>query len=304
MKVAVTSKAFSKNETLINYLAQFFPEYKLNLTGKKLNDDELVDFLSDVDAVIVALESINDYVVSKLPNLKYVSKFGVGLNNIDFDACKRHNVKVLHKAGVNKGSVAEMSLGFSLMLLRNLYTTSNLLSNGEWHKSGGVSLYGKTVGIIGAGHIGEEFIRLLQPFGCNILINDILDKSKLTAQYSNVKQVPLDALLNQSDVVSLHVPLTVETEHLVDTSFLAKMKPSSVLLNTARGELVDQLALKNSLLNAQIAGAAIDVYDQEPPTDLELLAIPNLIPTPHIGGNSLEATLAMGKAAIHNLSDL
>lgn len=304
MKVAVTSKAFSKNETLINYLAQFFPEYKLNLTGKKLNDDELVDFLSDVDAVIVALESINDYVLSKLPNLKYVSKFGVGLNNIDFDACERHNVKVLYKAGVNKGSVAEMSLGFSLMLLRNLYTTSNLLSHGEWRKSGGVSLYGKTVGIIGAGHIGEEFIRLLQPFGCNILINDILDKSKLIAGYNNVKQVPLDSLLNQSDVVSLHVPLTVETEQLVDTSFLAKMKPSAVLLNTARGELVDQLALKSSLLNAQIAGAAIDVYDQEPPTDLELLSIPNLIPTPHIGGNSLEATLAMGKAAIHNLSDL
>jgi len=304
MKVAVTSKAFSKNETLINYLSQFFPEYKLNLTGKKLNDDELVEFLCDVDAVIVALESINDYVLSRLPNLKYVSKFGVGLNNIDFAACERHNIEVLHKAGVNKGSVAEMSLGFSLMLLRNLYTTSNLLSRGEWQKSGGISLYGKTVGIIGAGHIGAEFIRLLQPFGCNILINDILDKSSLTTEYSNVKQVPLDSLLNQSDIVSLHVPLTIETEQLVDTDFLAKMKPTAVLLNTARGELVDQQALKTSLLNAQIAGAAIDVYDQEPPTDLEFLSIPNLIPTPHIGGNSLEATLAMGKAAIHNLSDL
>jgi D-3-phosphoglycerate dehydrogenase len=190
------------------------------------------------------------------------------------------------------------------MLLRNLYTTSNLLSRGEWQKSGGISLYGKTVGIIGAGHIGAELIRLLQPFGCNILINDILDKSSLTAEYSNVKQVPLDSLLNQSDIVSLHVPLTIETEQLVDTDFLAKMKPTAVLLNTARGELVDQHALKTSLLNAQIAGAAIDVYDEEPPTDLELLSIPNLIPTPHIGGNSMEATLAMGKAAIHNLSDL
>lgn len=300
MRVAVTSKAFSTNSVLVGELEQHFKDVKLNLTGKLLEGQQLHDFLVDRDVAIIAMEQMTPQVLDKLPLLKVISKFGVGLNNIDLLHCQKRGIEVKWTSGVNKCSVAEMALGFMLMMIRNLYLTSTQLSAGKWNKSGGQSLYGKTIGIIGLGHIGQELVRLLMPFKCKILINDIVDKSKFCLA-NGLTVVSKDELLSMSDIITIHAPLNDETNQMINSESFAKMKNNAYLINTARGGLVNLSDLKNALTENQIAGAAIDVYDSEPPQDLELLSLSNLICTPHIGGNSKEATLAMGRSAITHL---
>lgn len=302
IKVAVTSKAFAKNASLVSYLAERFPNYQLNFATRKLTDAELVDFLHDSDAVILALEQLNQTVLAQLPRLKVVAKFGVGLDNIDFAACAQRQLPVLHRAGVNKMAVAELALCQTLMLLRHVYQTANLLAQGVWHKNGGVSLMGKTVGIVGFGHVGTAFASLLAPFQCRILVCDVLDKTA-QCQALQAEQVSLAQLQREAQVLSLHCPLTADTAQLIDAQFLAGMRADAILINTARGELVDLSALEHALSTGQIAGAALDVYPVEPPTESSLLAMPNVVATPHIGGNSQEATEAMGRAAIDLLWD-
>ncbi|HDX8352433.1 TPA: phosphoglycerate dehydrogenase [Aeromonas dhakensis] len=300
MRIAITSKAFSKNKELITLLSEYFSDFKLNYASTKLTDKELINFICDCDGVILALESINENVISHCPKLKVISKFGVGTDNIDFDVCEKYSIPVLHTPGVNSESVAELALTFSLMLLRNVFISASKLSSGIWDKNGGQSLYGKTIGIVGCGHVGLAFINLLKPFGCDVLIYDIIDKSEICKLY-NVKQVSLDELLQTSDIVSLHVPLTDLTTRMVDIQFLYKMKRTAFIINTSRGDNLVIDDLYQAMVDGVIAGAAIDVYPIEPPQCARLLALPNLIPTPHIGGNSREATYAMGKSAIEKI---
>lgn len=303
MKVAVTSKSFSKNEILIEEFKKNFNEIKLNHSSKKLTDEELIDFLKDCDGAIIALEEFNKKVIDNLPNIKAVSKFGVGLNNIDIEYAKSRNIKIGWEKGVNKQSVAEMTLGFMLMLIRNLYVTSNLLSNGIWQKNGGYSLYNKTIGIIGIGNIGQELINLLKAFNCTILVNDVINQDEYYKKH-NLKEVSKEEIFRHSDIITIHTPLNEQTNNLININTLQLMKKSAFLINTARGEIINLNDLKLALKTNLIAGAAIDVYHEEPPKDLELLGLPNLICTPHIGGNSEEAILAMGRSAIKQLKDL
>ena len=174
------------------------------------------------------------------------------------------------------------------------------MKQGTWNKKGGFQLSGKKVGVIGCGHVGTDLLNLLQPFKCQLMICDILDKKDIAKKFS-AKQVDHDEIFEYSDVITMHVPLTDSTYHMVGKNKLNLMKNSSYLLNTSRGKIVDQQALKIALQKQTIAGAAIDVYTDEPPTDLEFLSLPNLWPTPHIGGNAIEAVKAMGQSAISHL---
>jgi D-3-phosphoglycerate dehydrogenase len=170
----------------------------------------------------------------------------------------------------------------------------------EWEKDGGHQLSGKTVGIVGCGYTGSDVVRLLAPFGCNLLVNDIANKSDF-CQEQGTSQVSLDTVLEQSNIISLHVPLTKQTYQMVNTSFLKKMKSTGFLINTSRGQVVDQEALKKVLMQDDIGGAALDVFVEEPPVDKDFLSLPNLMVTPHIGGNAIEGVEAMGRAAIQHL---
>ncbi len=303
MKVAVTSKSFSKNKILISELKQYFDDVKLNGATKKLNDEELIIFLEDCDGAIIALEEISKYVLDSLPNLRVVSKFGVGLDNVDLEYCQKKDVKIGWIGGVNKQSVAEMALGFMLMLIRNLYLSSNKLSSGIWDKNGGYSLYGKTIGIIGLGHIGKELVKLLKPFGCKILVNDIINQDQYYID-NDLIESSKEYIFQNCDILSLHMPLNEDTKYIINSDSLHLMKKTAFVVNTARGDLVMLDDLKYFLENNLISGAAIDVYDSEPPTDKELLGLENLICTPHIGGNSNEAVLAMGRSSIEFLREL
>lgn len=299
MKVKVSTVAFSTNQLLVKELKRHFQDVEINEKGVRIPESELASFYKDADAIIVGLEKITPELLDRLPNLKIIAKYGVGLDNINLEACYARNVSVGWTGGVNKRSVAEMTLGFMLALCRNLYITSNQLKSGIWNKNGGNQLTGKTIGIIGVGNIGKELISLLSGFQCNFLLNDIVENKDLIGP--NISFVDKNTLFEESDFITLHAPLTNETKNLIDLEVLKKMKTTAFLINTARGGIINELDLKIALEQGIIAGAALDVYEIEPPQDLELLRLGNLITTPHTGGNALEAVLAMGNSAIEHL---
>lgn len=301
MKITVTTRAFSKNKELREELNKHYSNVKFNIEELKLEGQKLIDFIKDADGLIIGLEEINEVVLKQCPNLKIIVKYGVGLDNIDQEACEKHNVKIGWTGGVNSLSVAEMTLGFMLALIRNLYVTSNQLKfDGVWNKDGGNQLSGKTVGIIGLGNIGQKVVQLLKPYDCNILANDIIDVKDF-ADANNVTLVDKADIYIDSDIISIHTPLTKETKGLINDDVFSIMKESSILINTARGGIINEEALLKALINNKISGVALDVYSEEPPRNFKLLSLPNLICTPHIGGNSEEAVLAMGISAIHHL---
>lgn len=304
MRIKVTSPSFSRDETLVEALRAVFPDSAVRSPddrGDLTDRDALAAYLADADGVVLGLEPLDDSVLARCPRLKVVAKYGVGLDNIDLSACRARGIHVGWTPGVNRRSVAELALGAALVLMHDAYRTATLLSGGTWCKQGGVLLSGKTVGIVGVGNIGRDLVGLLAPFGCPILGCDIVDQSAWFAAHG-VEAVDLPTLLRDSDVVTLHVPLTPLTHHMIDAAALRAMKPTAVLINTSRGPVVSREALKQALGEGWIAAAAMDVHDgPEPPEDRAYLALPTLMPTPHIGGSSREAIRAMGQSAIDHL---
>ena len=300
MKVKVSTIAFSKNQSLVNLLQQYFPDAEVNANGVRMNDDDLIHFFCDADAVIVGLEKITPELLDRLPKLKLIAKYGVGLDNVDIKACSDRGIRIGWTGGVNKRSVAEMALGFMLALCRNLYSTSNQMKRMVWNKSGGFQLSGKTVGIIGLGNIGKELVALLKPFGCSIIVNDIADISLFAAE-NELKIVSKNELISSADLISIHTPANKDTLNLFTLNEFKIMKPTSFIINTARGGIINEADLKIALKDKLIAGAALDVYEPEPPSDRELLEMENVICTPHTGGNATEAVYAMGESAINHL---
>jgi D-3-phosphoglycerate dehydrogenase len=187
-------------------------------------------------------------------------------------------------------------------MLRHVPEANREVRAGTWRQHVGGLLTGRTVGIIGCGHVGKDLVLLLKAFGCPILAHDILDFPEFYAS-QGVTPVAIDVLLRQADMVTLHVPLDDSTRGMLNARRLALLKPSAVLINTARGELVDETMLKEMLMTGRLAAAAFDVFAMEPPQDRELLSLPNFLATPHIGGSAEEAMLAMGRAAIKGLDE-
>ena len=302
--IGVCSPSFSKNHGLRSLLAKEFSDWKINFceSSTELSTKELVRFLEDTEVAIVGKEQIGKQLLSELPTLRAIAKYGVGLDSIDFSACDQHKVKVYHTPGVNRHAVAEITIGMMLSVLRNISLSDRLLKQGIWRKDGGQQLWSKTVGIIGCGAVGSEVARLLTAFKCRVLVCDILDKTDFCSQIAAI-QLPLDELLSESHIVSLHIPLTELTKHLIGSTELNLMGPQSILINTSRGTVLDQSQLKFALKTHKILAAAIDVFESEPCTDQELLSLENLLATPHIAGNASECVEAMGKAAISGVRD-
>lgn len=298
--VAVASRSFSRHSILRAELLARYSHVTFNDTGQSLAGLALIDFLRGHNKIITALEVLDEAVFSSLPELKVVSKYGVGLEMIDLDAMVRRGVRLGWTGGVNKRSVAELTLAFMIALLHRVPQSNAEVRAGQWRQVVGAQLTGHTVGIIGCGHIGKDLAVLLTPFDCRVLAHDILDFPEFYAKHQ-VLPVGLKELLCESDVVTLHVPLDDSTHNMLNAERLALLKPTAILINTARGKLVDEVALKSMLKEGRLAGAAFDVFAVEPPDDFELLHLPNFLATPHIGGSSEEAILAMGRAAIRGL---
>jgi len=298
--VAVASRSFSKHPILRNEVLKRYPDAKFNDEGLSLSDISLIEFLQGYEKAITALEIIDESILSELPDLKVIGKYGVGLDMIDLNAMKKFGVKLGWRGGVNKRSVSELVVSFAIYLLHRVAFANSEVRNGKWDQVKGRQLSDCTVGIVGCGHVGKDLVKLLKPFNCKILVNDILDFKDFYKENS-IKPVGLEELLKKSDVVTLHLPLDKSTKNIISRDCLHMLKKDSVIINLARGGLIDEGALKQILLEDKIAGAALDVFEIEPPTDIEIALMDNVIVTPHIGGSTEEAILAMGMAAIEGL---
>lgn len=298
----MTSRTFSRHPVLRAELLERYSNVRFNEDGLTLAGEAFTQFTSGRRKLITALERVDERILDALPDLDVISKFGVGLDMLDTRAMARHGVRLGWTGGVNKRSVAELAVAFMLSLLHLVPLTNREMVEGTWKNRQGRELSGRVVGIIGCGNVGKDLTKLLRAFGCEVLANDILDFPEFYAAHQ-VETVALEELLRRSDVVTLHVPLDDSTRGMLDATRLSLAKQDTVLVNTARGGLVDEIALKQMLMDGRLAGAAFDVFATEPPNDRELLRLPNFLATPHIGGSSDEAVLAMGRAAISGLDD-
>ncbi len=299
-KIAVCSRSFSQNLTLRAELLEKYEHVKFNDDGLSLVGDELVDYLSGYDGAIIALEVINDYVLSRLPMLKFIGKYGVGLDKIDLEIMDSYGVNLGWTPGVNAQNVAEYTLAMVLNLLKGIPLSMELASKCEWRQVKGLQLSSMTFGIVGCGYVGKALVKLLKAFGCKILVHDIIDMPDFCTE-NGVSQVSLDTLVSRSDVLSIHVPKNKSTEGMINKDLLSKMKRGSYLVNSARGGLVDESAISELLDLEHLAGAAFDVLNEEPPLDGTFINHQKTLVTTHIAGSSHEAILAMGKAAIKGL---
>jgi D-3-phosphoglycerate dehydrogenase len=301
-RVAVASRSFSRHAVLRAELLERYDLVTFNDAGLSLSGDALVAFLDGHDKAITALERLDEAVLARLPQLQVVGKYGVGLDMIDLAAMSRLGKRLGWTGGVNKRSVSELVIAFMVALLRLIPQGNAQIRGGGWKQLMGRQLSDRTVGIIGCGHIGKDLARLLKAFGCRVLANDIKDVSDFCADVG-VERMGLDTLLATADVVTLHVPLNATTTNILSAERLAALRPDAIVINAARGGLVDEAALKAMLRDGRLAGAAFDVFAVEPPQDAELIALPNFLCTPHVGGSAEEAVLAMGRAAIAGLDN-
>jgi D-3-phosphoglycerate dehydrogenase len=298
-KVLVTATSYaSQDKCLRTTLEEKVGEVVYNTTGRPLSSSQLQKLLPDVDGMIAGLDEIDAAALAFAQKLKVVARYGVGFDNVDLEAARLHHIIVTNTPGANSKSVAELTITLILNLLRPVIPAVQKTKEGEWPRFKGISLQGKTVGLVGCGAIGKETARKLAGFDCEILAFDI-DEDKIFASEHGVRYVPLETLLAESDIVSLHLPGVPETSGLVNEDFIRKMKPSSYLINTARGNLVDESALIDALRSGYLRGAALDVFQQEPPeAENPLLKLDQVLVTPHMGAHSDSATNSMGWMAL------
>jgi (S)-sulfolactate dehydrogenase len=250
---------------------------------------------ADVDALIVRNRTqVRGALLQALARCKVVGRLGVGLDNIDVAACEARGMQVIPATGANALSVAEYVIGTAMLLLRGAYQSQAAMVQGQWPRnalSSGREIHGKTLGLIGYGSIGQLTARLAQGLGMRVQAHDALMAADHPAFSSTgVQAVDLDTLLASSDVISLHVPLLPSTQHLLNAARLAQVKPGAIVINSARGGVVDEAAVVAALRSGHLGGAALDVFEQEPLKSGQLFAdCPNLILTPHIAGVSLES---------------
>jgi len=273
--------------------------YKINDKGRKLSDAEIPIVLANCDGVIAGTESYSKEVLKKVPHLKVISRVGVGLDNIDLDFAKKRNIKIYKTHTTPALAVAELTLGLILDILRKISNQNQELKNGIWKKQMGSLLFGKTLGIIGLGTIGKNLVEVSQGFKLQYLAYDIKQDIEFSEKY-DIKYCQLDKLLAGSDVVSINLNLSEETNNIMDYNALNKMKKNAVLINTSRGEIIDETALATALDKELIAGAGLDVYREEPYNG-PLLHYDNVITTPHIGAYAKEIRIRMELEAAKNL---
>lgn len=299
-KVAVCSRSFSRNEVLRGELKERYSNVKFNDSGASLAGDSLVSFLDGASHAIVALENITSDVLCRLPQLKRISKYGVGLNNVDLGSLQQYGVELGWTGGVNARSVAELVVCAAIAKRRKLREAIRAFESNQWRQVTGSLLSECTFGLIGCGYVGREVVKLLQPFGCQIVYFDIERKFELEREFS-ITYRKLDDVLAISDVLSIHVPLDDSTSMMIGRSEMGTMKSSAIIINTSRGGIVDEKELFMRLKSRSLGGAWFDVFEEEPFFDPSLVSLSSFTGTPHIGGSSDEAILAMGRAAIIGL---
>ncbi len=275
----------------------------LEVTSEHLSKEDLIKIMPEVEVLVVrSATKVTADVIEAGERLKIIARAGVGLDNIDLEKAKEKGITVLNTPGASAASVAELAIGMMFALSRHIARGTMDLKEGKWTKKQlkGVELSGKTLGIVGFGKIGREVAKRALGLGMNVLAYDPFVKET----DMDVKLVDLDELYKNSDYITLHVPLTPETKHMINKETIEKMKDGVYIINCARGGVVDEKALLEALKSGKVAGAGLDVFETEPPaTDVEkeLLSLPNVVATPHIGASTKEAQKRVGKEIVQKI---
>jgi phosphoglycerate dehydrogenase-like enzyme len=265
------------------------------------SEAELAPLVAGVDAVLASTDAFTRGVMAGAPRLRIISRFGVGFDAIDVAAADDLGVWVTTTPGTNEHSVADMALAMLLALARQLVPVALATRAGQWERPAGLELRGLTLGLVGFGRIGRQVALRARAFGMELVISDVVEDQAAAAELGG-RYVSLETLLSTSDFVSLHAPASPQTRNLINRQTLARMKRSAYLVNTARGELVDEEALAAALREGQIAGAALDVFKREPPGAADpLLGLANLLPLPHIAGVTRQSSAAMAALSAENI---
>lgn len=294
-RVLVTPTSYARHDSrLRTELEAQVGEVIYNTSGKPLRSEEVRDLLHDCDGYIAGLDVIDRAALEGANKLKVIARYGVGVEKVDLAAAREKQIVVCNTPGANSKAVAELAVGLMLAAARQIPLASDATRGGGWPRLTGIALEGKTIGLLGLGAIGKYVVRRLLGFECRLVAYDPYPDRAFAEQYG-VELVSLERLLESSDIISLHLPAAAETTGMVDAGFLARMKRGALLVNTARGELIDEDALAAALESGHLAGAALDTFRREPPgANTPLTRQPNLIATPHLGAQTDEAINSMG----------
>ncbi len=299
MKIVCTSPSFAK------YSA--YPYDVLKAAGVTLeslpadiSEADFIDRAADADGAIVAFNPMTEAVFSSLPNLKVVSKHGVGVDNIDLAAAQRYGVRITNVPAANRHAVADFTFALLLSLARDLPRVDAATRAGEWPRCFGSDVHSMTLGIVGIGSIGQAVAKRAAGFEMRVLAYDPFANPEAVAALG-VELVDLDTLCREADFLTLHVGLSEQTHHLINTERLALMKPTAMLINAARGGIVDEQALYESLKEKRLAGAAIDAFEQEPLTSSPLYTLDNVIVSAHIAGYTENALTTLSTTCVEDV---
>ena len=258
----------------------------------EITQDQIKEKISDFDIVVVRSRTkITKEMIDRANKCKIIARVGVGLDNVDVDAAKTKGIRVINAVEGAMNAVAELVLGLMLSLARDIPRADREIRNGKWLKKElmGTELSGKYLGIVGLGNIGKKLAKHARALNMNIIGYDVIPIPEDFSREVGLIKADLDTLISSADYISFHVPFTESTHHLVNSQLLAKMKKNACLINTSRGEIIDENALYDALKEGKIAGAALDVFESEPATGNKLTTLPNVICTPHIGAQTKEA---------------
>lgn len=303
-RLLVTARSFAKHspEPVERLRANSIEIVKSSIPGP-LDEDGMLRALAEaghIDALMVGNDAVTEKVIDGLGAVKVISRYGVGIDNIDIPAATRRGIVVTNTPGANDQSVADLATGLIMACARSIPQHVNSVQAGSWERKIGIELGGKILGIIGLGRIGKGLAKRAAAFGMRVMAFDKFWNEAFAAE-NGVEWASIETILRMSDFVSLHVPATPETENLINADTIAMMKDGACLINTARGELVDEGALANAVRSGKLRAAAADVTRHEPPTGSPLLGVDGILITPHIGANTVEASKLMSSIAADNV---
>lgn len=307
-KVLITPKSFKNYKDKAYQLLQD-KGYEIieNNLGRTMTEEEIIELAKDeVVGIIIGVDPLPANVLEQCKNLRAISKYGVGMDNIDLNRAGELGILVKNAVGTNSISVAEHAIGLMFASARHIPSVAAGVKAYGWERSIGMELTNKSLGILGGGQIGKEVAKRATALGMKVTIYDpYFTDYDFLEKYNIQTEEELSEVLKASDVLSLHLPATEQTKGLINAKTLKLMKPTAILINTSRGELVDEKALYDALVNQEIAAAAQDVYSSEPPEQGDrLVALPNFILTPHIGAFTHEAVERMAMVSTENLINM
>lgn len=296
MKVLITPRSFAKysNKPYETFEKNGFEIVK-NPKNQIMTEEEMIDIIEDVDSIVVGVDPLSKNVLNNAKKLKVISKYGVGLDNIDLKKAEELNIVVERTLNANTEAVADYAFTLLCSVARRVVEIHNSSKAGDWSKKVSLDIYGKTLGIIGYGSIGKAVAKRASGFNMDVLVYDPFVKD------DDINKVDLENLMRQSDFISIHSPLTDSTHHLINKNNIHLLKKNTIIVNTARGGIVEEEALYNALKDNKIYGAGIDVFEIEPATESKLLELDNVVIGNHTAASTIEAVDRMSEMATENV---